>query len=256
MQPKPLRAVIKAAVIAGLAAGLLAAVFHFFVTEPVMERAIELEELLSQAQAVTGEEFLVDRGVQRVGLFLGFLMYGLTWGLLFSAGCYLTQGWLAVTKGPLRGLLHALLAGWSVALFPFLKYPANPPGVGDPETVQYRQLIFFGFIALSALHTLVALALHRYLSGRNPARQRKHLVWIGPLATYVAGGVALYLTMPANPDPVLMPADLVWTFRALSLAGLALFWTLFAGGFAWGIRDRGADSPRRRSLSTAFPVNR
>ena len=255
MRSKPLGSIIKAAVIAGLAAGLLTAVFHFFVTEPVMERAIELEDLLMQAQGVTGEELLVDRGVQRGGLFLGFLLYGLTWGLLFGAAYRTTERWLPFIGARLRGPLLVLLAGWSVAVFPFLKYPANPPGVGDPGTVQYRQIIFFAFIALSALNTLIALLLRRYLSQPGGAPWRKDWSWTGPLAMYVAGAAGLYLAMPANPDPIMMPADLVWRFRALSLAGLTVFWGVFAGGFALVTWAFEASRPRRGSFSASPNTN-
>ena len=38
-----------------------------------------------------------------------------------------------------------------MAIFPFLKYPANPPGVGEPESIGYRQTLYVGFIALAVL---------------------------------------------------------------------------------------------------------
>ena len=44
--------------------------------------------------------------------------------------------------------------------------------------------------------------------------------------------VVLYLLMPGNPDEVTMPADLVQSFRVLSLVGLSLFWIVL--GFLFG----------------------
>lgn len=236
MELKSLGAVIKAAVIAGVIAGALVAAFHFVATEPVIERAIDLEKMLSQAAGKAGEEPLVTRDTQRAGLFLGFLIYGLTWALLFSTVYHLVQSRLPAMHALGRGLLLALLTGWSVALFPFLKYPANPPGVGDPETIQQRQTLYLAFVALSVANTLLASALHRYLSqpghaGRSRARQ-----WTAVLGVYAAGAAALYIAMPANSEAIRMPVDLVWTFRALSLAGLALFWAVLGGSFGWLIR--------------------
>jgi hypothetical protein len=50
---------------------------------------------------------------------------------------------------------------------------------------------------------------------------------------------AVYVMMPANPDPVAMPAQLVWTFRAISFAGLIVFWMALGGAFGWFARDEG-----------------
>jgi hypothetical protein len=58
------------------------------------------------------------------------------------------------------------------------------------------------------------------------------------LILYAVYAVALYLAMPANPDPVRMPADLVWTFRAISLAGLVVFWLALGTSFQWLARAR------------------
>ena len=39
-----------------------------------------------------------------------------------------------------------------------IKYPANPPAVGDPETIYYRQSLYVGYLAISGF-TALALAL-------------------------------------------------------------------------------------------------
>ncbi|MDP2660382.1 MAG: CbtA family protein [Dehalococcoidia bacterium] len=255
MESKSLGSILKAAVIAGIMAGILVSVFHFAVTERVMDNAIEIEAQLHQTQDVTGETILVDRGLQKAGLFLGFIMYGLAWSLLFAVVRHLAQRWLTAKSGFRRDLLIGLLAGWSVALLPFLKYPANPPGVGDPETVQYRQLIFLTFIVLSVANSLLALALHRFLGRPRAITPGKHPKWAIVLAAYGAGAAVLYVAMPTNPDAVQMPADLVWTFRALSFVGLAIFWTGFSGGFAWLLRAGSAARARRSSSLARLRMN-
>ena len=67
------------------------------------------------------------------GSFSGFVIYGALWGLLFGLVAYCSPDLTACCSGPLRrfGFTLALLVGWSVAMLPFLKYPANPPGVGE-----------------------------------------------------------------------------------------------------------------------------
>lgn len=234
-----LGAVLKAAVLAGLLAGATAAGFHSLLIEPVIDRAIELEERMSRARGEAPKEPVVDRPTQRVGLVVGLFLYGATWGLLFGVTSHLTQAWLPPAwMAAKRGFLLAALAGWSVAVFPFLKYPANPPGVGDPETIGYRQGLYFGFIGLSIAGTVLAVALHRLLTLRARVASKERVHWLLALAIYAIYSAAVYAAMPPNPDPVRMPGQLVWTFRAISLAGLVLFWVVLGGAFGWLSRDR------------------
>jgi hypothetical protein len=180
----------------------------------------------------------VDRPTQRWGLVLGFIIYGAIWGLLLGVLLYLTQDWRPTTWSLGRyGVVLAVLLGWSVAWFPFLKYPANPPGVGDAETVGYRQVLYIGFIGLSVVGTALAVGLFHRLhrpTGASAPGQRRGL-WV--MAGYVIYAAVLYAAFPANPDPVEMPADLVWTFRLIAFAGLLVFWGSLAGLFGWFARD-------------------
>jgi predicted cobalt transporter CbtA len=217
--------IVRAALIAGIAAGLTAAIFHLLVTEPLIDQAITLEE---QHQA-PGEhdEPIVSRSAQKGGLVLGFLMYGLVWSLLLALAYHLTQRWLpAAGRG--QRLLLVLAAYWAVALFPFLKYPANPPGVGDPETIAYRQTLYLAALALALLGSVLALGLARRAAGQAQGARG----WLLALAFLVLFSVALYAVLPNNPDPVEMPAELVARFRTLSLIGLTLFWAVFGTLFA------------------------
>jgi hypothetical protein len=135
------------------------------------------------------------------------------------------------------GFVLAVLVGWSVALFPFLKYPGNPPGVGEPDTVGYRQALYAGFIGLSVVGTALAVGLFRLLNRPSwasaPGGRRGLLV----AAFYLVYAAVIYTVLPANPDPIEMPADLVWTFRVISFVGLMLFWMILGGMFGWFARD-------------------
>ena len=221
---KPL-AVLKSALLAGLIAGAAAAGFHFFFTEPLIDRAIEIEEVLGQAKGEAPKEPVVSRRAQKAGLVLGFLLYGGVWGLLFGVILYLSRGWFPPWSDSRFGLTLVAALGWSAAILPFLKYPANPPGVGDPETIGTRQLLFLSVLALSVIGTFVFFRL------LSLPRLRRN--WIWPVGGYILYLLAVYLLLPGNPDAVDMPPDIVWKFRALSLTGLLLFWGVLAGVFAW-----------------------
>ena len=217
--------VLGAAVLAGLIAGAVTSAFHFVLAEPVIERAIEQEKETTMAHGAHAEAPIVSRAVQRRGLVVGLLIYGAVWGALFGVAYLFLESRRQLWNPRVRGWLLAVVLGWAVAWFPFLKYPANPPGVGESATVAYRQLLYVGFIVLSAAGAAAAFL----LQGR-----RARVV----LLLYAAYAVALYLAMPANPDPVRMPGDLVWKFRAISLVGLVVFWLALGTSFQWLARAR------------------
>lgn len=228
-------AVLRAAVLAGLIAGAIASAFYLALAEPVIERAIALERQTTAKHGGAENTPLVGRPAQRKGLVAGLLLYGVVWGVLFAILYLLLESRRLPSEAGTNGWALALGLGWAVAWFPFLKYPANPPGVGEAATIGYRQLLYAGFVALSAAGTAVAFLFHRRASHAADAGGGRRLTIVAMYAIYA---VALYLAMPANPDPVLTPMSLVWTFRAVSFAGLVVFWTALGGSFRWLARMR------------------
>lgn len=218
--------VLKIALVAGLAAGLFMGLFHLALTEPVIDRAIALEDAAAMAPGQEARyEPLVSRALQKAMLVAGSALYGLLAGIIFgfvfrAVGRRLPGRWPEVKAGVLAGLLW-----WSVALLPFLKYPANPPGVGDPETVAYRQGIQLAFMGLSVLAVAVAFTFYRLFGRRSrPGSQAGRLGLA--MALYAVLAIVFFLAVPANPDPVAAPADLVWHFRILSLSGQTFLWAV------------------------------
>lgn len=220
MPPIRLGATLKAAVLAGLLGGLALGLFHFVFTEPVIDKAIGLEQQFAAAQAE-----IVSRGQQKMGLLIGSAVLGAILGALFAGPYALFHSWLPGSGQRRKGMLLAALAYWSIALFPFLKYPANPPGVGEEESIIYRQVIFLSFVALSVLGTALAVAIHHLLGKAGKS-------WIPfILGGYLLYALALFLLMPPNPDPIHMPLGLLGEFRWLALAGLTLLWVVLGGTF-------------------------
>ncbi|MBI2288477.1 MAG: CbtA family protein [Chloroflexi bacterium] len=212
---------LKAVLIAGLVAGLVMGLFHFFFTEPVIDQAIamEIEE---------GVE-VVSRGAQKGMLVVGSALYGLLVGAIFAIvfsilGRRLPGRWPDVKAAVLAGLLW-----WSVAFLPFLKYPANPPGVGDPNTMYFRQIIQIGFIVFSALAMVMAGATYWLLGRRwRETLLRRWRLWI-TTGLYGVLVVLLFILMPVSSSTTSVPADLIRNFRILSLSGQVLFWVILGG---------------------------
>jgi len=224
---RSLRAVLKAALLAGLLAGAVAAIFHWTFTESLIDRAIEIESQLHEHSAGAPDQPVVSRPTQKVGLFAGFLLYGGAWGMLFGLLVYAVRPWFVKLDYGRQGFLLALLLGWAVAIFPMLKFPANPPGIGEAETIGYRQGLFVGLIALSLIGTTVALAIECRLSGRGKSAR------VAVILGYVVYLALIYFTLPGNPDAVRLPPDLVQSFRSLSLLGQILFWGVLGAAFSW-----------------------
>jgi predicted cobalt transporter CbtA len=111
---------------------------------------------------------------------------------------------------------------------PFIRYPANPPAVGDPATIGYRQNLYLTLLLLSAAGTALAV----WLGGRL-ARQLRQPVWLITCAGLLVVGAVLVVLMPPNPDPITAPADLISAFRIRSWLGLTLFWATFGALFGW-----------------------
>lgn len=222
--------ILKAAILAGLIAGLMAATFHWVFTEPLIDRAVELEARSHEGAA--HEEPVVGRPAQKFGLFVGFLLYGVAWAVLLGLLVYAARPVFAELNYGKQGFLFALILGWSAAIFPLLKYPANPPGVGEAETIGYRQEIFLSFIALSVLGVVLTFALDRFL------RPRKLYTLAMTLNFYAMYIFLIFIALPENPDPVKLPLDLVQWFRLLSIFGQIVFWLSFGGFFWWYCRTR------------------
>jgi hypothetical protein len=230
MPTQSTRTVLLAGLAAGLLAGLLVGIFHFVATEPVIEAAIELESAGHPGAA--DEPPVVPRDVQRVGLVVGWVLYGLCIGLVFGIVYALVQPRFPGARVARNALLSALVAYWLVGLLPFLKYPANPPGVGEPETIAYRQTLFVLFWVLSVGGLVAASWAYRLLRPRLAGSA----LWLAVAGVYAAYTLVLFVAMPANPDPVNMPETLVAAFRGLALAGLTLFWLVLGAVFGQTMR--------------------
>lgn len=220
-------------VVSGLIAGLLVGGFHNLFTVPVMERAIALEEERSAGDPPPTPEELaaetpVPLGVQRIGMAAGTTIYGAILGLVFAGGYTLLRRavpeWNIIALAAVAGVLGF----WAISLLPFIKFPLNPPGVGDGETLLFRQLMQTLFFILSGLGVAGLLV------GIRRIRQAE--ASIGPyalaIAAYVVFAIIIVLAIPGNPDPVPVPIDLLELFRALTMIGQFLLWGLTAAGVA------------------------
>ncbi len=219
------RSLLVRGMLVGLAAGLLALAFGSIFGEPPIGHAIDFEAARAQTAGAAAEPELVSRLVQRTaGLATAVFVYGVAFGGLFGlafAVAYRRIG--AFSPRATAGLLA--LAGFvTVELATFLKYPANPPAIGEPETIGRRTTLYFLMMVVSVLGAVLAVRIGQQTRSR----------WGTWNATLVGGGVyllvitAAYLTMPAvNEVPGDFSATVLWQFRVASVGTQLVLWATF-----------------------------
>ncbi|MFI6830136.1 CbtA family protein [Kribbella sp. NPDC050241] len=217
----------RASLAGGLAAGGVAAVFSFVVVEPTVRLALEVEESRAAADHAQGEHTheaeLVSRSLQQVGGAIAVIVAALLLSVLYAVA--LSRFRRSSKLSDLTSALVVAGGGFTIfALAPGLKYPANPPAVGDPDTVTERTLLYGCAIAIAALTVTALLAVVRAARRRGWSTTRLSWSIVGVVA---AGCVVLFAGLPAGPDaiPTDVGAGLVWQFRLRSLGTLAVLWT-------------------------------
>jgi hypothetical protein len=225
-----LRTLLICGLLAGLCGGLVATGFAKVAGEPPLDRAIAWESANARTSGEAPHPELVSRAVQgSIGLLAGACVYGASLGGLFAlvfAGAY---GRVSRAGPALTAI--ALGAGAFLVLYlvPFLKYPPNPPSVGDPATIGDRTALYFGMVAISVLAAIAALRLRLQLLDRA----RGEVATLAALGAYLVVVVAAGLAMPAVSEvPPAFPATTLWDFRLASAGVQLVMWATIAVVFA------------------------
>ena len=176
---------------------------------------------MSDAQAAEPE--LVTRTTQAgIGLLTGVVVYGAAFGGLFAVAFGLVLGRLSRFGPRPTAALLAAAAFTTVYLVPSLKYPANPPSVGLPETIGYRTSLFVAMIAISIAAMIVAIKLAQWFAAA---------IWKLDCHAFGSRGVLRDCrdrparAPPLNEVPEGFPADVLWNFRIASIGIQVMMWS-------------------------------
>lgn len=213
--------------VCGALAGLAHAATTMVLVEPYLDAAIQIE---NQRLFVSGPDPQLElvleeyRMVQKTGMVISGLFIGAASAALFGIIYWAVRDGLPGRTGFQKGMLLGVVFWAILNLSLFFKYPAELPGVGDPETLALRTIL-----ALSLVGLLGAGALACYLWHQ---RIRRHAASIVVLYCIFAG--ILYVAMPASPDAnSALPG--IEEFRMAALSASAIFWTLLGllVGYVW-----------------------
>ncbi|WP_405592036.1 CbtA family protein [Streptomyces sp. NBC_01092] len=248
MNSATVRNLLVRGMLAGLGAGVLALVVAYFLGEPSVDKAIGFEE--AHASGHEHEVELVSRSLQSTaGLATGVLIYGVAFGGIAALAYCFALGRVGRFSPRATALLLSGCALLAVYVVPFLKYPANPPAVGDPDTIGKRTTLYFLMMVLSVLLAVAATLLGKRLAPRLGT-------WYATVAAVAAFAVVIglaYAFLPVvNEVPADFPAAVLWRFRISALAMQATLWAGF--GLLFGELAERLLNPRPAAAASAPAV--
>jgi hypothetical protein len=223
------RSLLVRGMLVGLAAGVLAFVVAYIFGEPQVQKAIDFEYYLQRIGRVPPDADIVSRGVQRTaGLAAGTIVLSVGLGGLFSLVFAYVYGRVWKFSPRVTAALLALGAYLTITVIPFTKYPANPPTIGNPNTIGKRTLLFIAMIAITILAAVAAGRIRRQLV---PRLGSWNAAIVAAAAFLALVAVAELILPPVHETPAGFPADVLYRFRLASLGINATIWTTIGLGF-------------------------
>jgi hypothetical protein len=238
--------------IVGFVAALLSFGLLKIVGEPAVDRALAFESAMDEAKAEAEHDAavakgetpppeeaypeLISRAVQGgLGLFTGVTVYNLAFGGLFALAFAILYGRIGNWSPRVTSALLALSGFLAVYAVPIIKYPANPPSIGNPDTIGLRTAIYFGMILLSLGAMIAAWNVRNRLVDQLGAWNAS---LVGATVFLVAVVIFALVMPPLGEVPEGFPAVALWQFRMASLGAQAIMWTVLGLGFgAWVEHD-------------------
>jgi len=273
-------------VIAGAVGGLLAFLFARVFAESQIQAAIDYETgrddaqmLLDKAAGLTVEEMgpdIFSRTIQaNIGIGVGMILFGIAMGALYGVAYTVCLGRVGNIRARTLAVLVAAGGFLGFYLVPYLKYPANPPSIGHPDTIGDRSALYLVMVFSSLLFLALAVLVGKKLRPRFGAWNATLLAGAGfivaigivmallPSLGQFAANVAQYGDQATEtPLPLLdakgtivypgFPADVLFKFRLYSIIAQLILWTTIALVFA-PMADK-LLAPLTRSTRTSDPT--
>ena len=207
--------------ISGAIAGTILGIINQGIVEPYIDRAVNIETAVTERKVINPSELAGYRIWQKGGEIVAGTILGTSLSALFGIVFIYNRTSLPGSSNKKKALTLAGIMCLVLFIIPALKYPANPPAVGDPKTIYYRQSLYVTFIAISGFSALAIAFMYRTL-GNNLPTKTKNIIFPLFYAAIIAGA---YLVLPSNPDKITsVPMDLVQGFRISSAFTMSIFW--------------------------------
>jgi len=133
---------------------------------------------------------------------LGAVIFGVILGLVLGVVLAVLHHRIAARNEFGRAARVAAAAFVALTLLPALKYPPNPPTVGDPDTIDQRTTSYLLFMVASILVVYLAWWLWGRLTAQGWDGAPRFAVTAGSFVVIVT---ILFVTFPASPDRISPP---------------------------------------------------
>ncbi|WP_162068114.1 CbtA family protein [Burkholderia sp. THE68] len=233
---------------AGLLAGLVSFGFARATGEPLVTQAIAFEAQCEAAKHASSnnthdhDEEIVSRPTQAgLGLLTAVVVFGVSVGGLFALTFAFFNGRVNDVAAPKLSIRPALFAFLAFAAIPAVKYPPNPPSIGDPETIGSRTAVYFLFLVFSVAALIICTGVHGTLKGRLDDWKTNCTTGALYIVLLVLG---LLLFPTVDEVPSNFPASLLWNFRIASVGLQLVLWISLGASFSYlvGRAERGSRS--------------
>jgi hypothetical protein len=240
------RSLLIRGLLVGLVAGLAAFGFARWKGEPPVNKAIAFESYVDAHRDTpeSAHDEPVSRSVQgSAGLGTGAILYGVAMGGIFALVFAVAYGRLGLRTARGTAALLGVLGFVGISVVPLLKYPANPPAIGQDDTIGRRTALYLAMLVLSVAALVAAVVVRRRLVARFGAWNATLLAGGG----YIVAMAVCYLALPGvNEVPqlaipgvvdavtdggVTFPPVVLWNFRVASLGVQVVMWSVIALGF-------------------------
>ena len=211
-----------------------------------------------------------------LGIGIGMVAFGLAIGLFFAVAFCMAYGRTGNVRPRQLSLLVGLFGFLAIFAVPFVKYPANPPAVGNPDTIRDRGALWVLMVVVSVVVIVLAVVAGQRLQARLGTWNATLVAGAGAI---VVVGIVMALLPPLGelstnvaesgsrltetPQPLTDPSgkivypgfdpDLLYWFRLYSVGAQLLLWGVLALGFAplaeRVLRSHG--NPSQRDLASA-----
>ena len=211
--------------VSGAIAGVILGLINQAIVEPFIDKAISIETQrhIARGETVDIAQQSQYRIWQKGGEVVAAATYGISLSALFGiVFVYSRRSLLPGFSNKKKALFLAAIMFIVIFLIPALKYPANPPAVGNPATIYYREMLYVGFIAVSGFSALALALSYRRLQtyfSQKPA-------WLIVPLIYAIIMISAYIAFPPNPDKVTIPSNLITSFRIASVSTVGIFWVV------------------------------
>ena len=204
-------------ILAGTISGIFVGSINLILIEPMIDKAISIEtqNSIEQGEIIDSNEQLNYRIWQKSGEIIASLVIGISLASLFGIIFAYSRNILPGNTHIKKAIVLASIMCITLFIIPALKYPANPPAVGDPETISYRQSLYVMFLSTSGI-TAFFLGI---LYGKKIIKRKILLPVI-----YSSIMLVSFLVFPQNPDKILISMDLVQNFRSVTMISMSVLW--------------------------------